>query len=767
MNKFGLSDSLLNAAKAVLNNESSEVEIVEQYLGTKDSAKLNGGKSKDPRFSSPDSHIDYHHRRSGGHEKPGGEADKHRYQVAKKLGYMEEVEIDEDMSVHVSMDKDGKSYTVNKEKTGGRVKKGEKLSDTHIDDLKDSGVTVHHEQVEDIWDVDFITEMSEGDFVQMISEMSDEELIELEEGLLGALGRGVKAVAKGAGSLAAKGAKKAAYRMSTAGRADAAERKQQKVQSKVDRVQQVMKDRQRLAGAKSGTALAQQKLKAMKQKARDQKAGQSSSDPVKKAQAGMAEAHNDVDTPAVDKALQHDCAKHVVHKEHGEGQCLPGMHTLVENEDGTAYVTHYDVLFGLNYVEDVPVEELEIVVEESHMHTRKKKMSEAKHKLDPVGQEDGDIDNDGDVDKSDKYLKNRRKAISKAMKEDVEQIDEKMDPKRRKELLDTLNRVAIKQFEKNKGVTKVAPGTAKGVKLTRGRKNITKGTNRSATRYNKSIMNPQGFPKQAHTEETEVEEAKMPRQLKDPKKETLMAYPYKPGKARVQVVDKKDVKDKLKKGYVHAEERVNEGMGDEEVRSSKQSQALAKHYYMMAKKAQTQGTGEAAAKYMAAAKKFYRKAESMGQKEKEGRPEGQAESWDEKPLGVGETYFSEIEIEEILAAEDYNFTAEASGVRVTKAAKDEPEHIAMQLRKVVSLKDTHSGVQFNNSTEKVSEKTARAALNRYNTAKPGDKETLQKHMAHSHDALKHIASGGSLDKSPAAKKVNPLLAPLKKSGHYN
>ena len=36
-------------------------------------------------------------------------------------------------------------------------------------------------------------------------------------------------------------------------------------------------------------------------------------------------------------------------------------------------------------------------------------------KLDPVGKEDDDIDNDGDVDKSDSYLKNRRKAIAKAM----------------------------------------------------------------------------------------------------------------------------------------------------------------------------------------------------------------------------------------------------------------------------------------------------------------------------------------------------------------
>ena len=38
-----------------------------------------------------------------------------------------------------------------------------------------------------------------------------------------------------------------------------------------------------------------------------------------------------------------------------------------------------------------------------------------KEALDPVGKEDSDIDNDGDSDKSDKYLLNRRKAIGKAI----------------------------------------------------------------------------------------------------------------------------------------------------------------------------------------------------------------------------------------------------------------------------------------------------------------------------------------------------------------
>lgn len=36
--------------------------------------------------------------------------------------------------------------------------------------------------------------------------------------------------------------------------------------------------------------------------------------------------------------------------------------------------------------------------------------------LDPVGKEDADINNDGKVDKTDKYLKNRREKIGQAMK---------------------------------------------------------------------------------------------------------------------------------------------------------------------------------------------------------------------------------------------------------------------------------------------------------------------------------------------------------------
>ena len=51
-----------------------------------------------------------------------------------------------------------------------------------------------------------------------------------------------------------------------------------------------------------------------------------------------------------------------------------------------------------------------------------------KEALDPVGKEDGDIDNDGDKDSSDEYLAKRRKAVGKAIDKDKEQKEGKLPP---------------------------------------------------------------------------------------------------------------------------------------------------------------------------------------------------------------------------------------------------------------------------------------------------------------------------------------------------
>ena len=47
--------------------------------------------------------------------------------------------------------------------------------------------------------------------------------------------------------------------------------------------------------------------------------------------------------------------------------------------------------------------------------------------LDAVGKEDGDIDNDGDEDSSDEYLKKRRDAVSKAVKDESVGDSQNMD----------------------------------------------------------------------------------------------------------------------------------------------------------------------------------------------------------------------------------------------------------------------------------------------------------------------------------------------------
>ena len=56
------------------------------------------------------------------------------------------------------------------------------------------------------------------------------------------------------------------------------------------------------------------------------------------------------------------------------------------------------------------------IYRESNLSTKLGRYYELDEALDPVGKEDGDIDNDGDKDKTDDYLLNRRKAIAKAMK---------------------------------------------------------------------------------------------------------------------------------------------------------------------------------------------------------------------------------------------------------------------------------------------------------------------------------------------------------------
>lgn len=100
-------------------------------------------------------------------------------------------------------------------------------------------------------------------------------------------------------------------------------------------------------------------------------------------QSGDSAMSENLDKANVDKMVKHDCAKHVVHEQWGKGQCIPGEHTLLD--DGT--VTHYDVMFEHGIEQNVAVEDLTVVVSESHMHAKKKKAME-EEAVTPEGGED-------------------------------------------------------------------------------------------------------------------------------------------------------------------------------------------------------------------------------------------------------------------------------------------------------------------------------------------------------------------------------------------
>ena len=72
------------------------------------------------------------------------------------------------------------------------------------------------------------------------------------------------------------------------------------------------------------------------------------------------------------EAIMHKCANHVKSEQWGDGQCVPGMHTIEEISEGEGYVTHYDVMFKDGIQENVPVEDLEIISEKHHSHSKKK-----------------------------------------------------------------------------------------------------------------------------------------------------------------------------------------------------------------------------------------------------------------------------------------------------------------------------------------------------------------------------------------------------------
>ena len=465
----------------------------------------------------------------------------------------------------------------------------------------------------------------------------------------------------------------------------------------------------------------------------------------------------DVDAKNVDIALKHDCASHVQHEQWGEGQCIPGQHTLVEAEEKTecdkcggdgevdgkecehcegkgyhmteGFVTHYDVMFESGIQENVPVEDLKIISEKSHGHSRmikssmKKKMSEAdndeeeddavkskkKKKLDKVDKdelkgshddrEDGDIDNDGDEDDSDKFLHKKRKAISKNIKEWINFAQKKPGDGKVKNAMEAnlLAQHFLQMAQRDKLFGRDASENDKLSKqFYEQYKEMKKSGDESDdnTFQNEKVVDALDGSNIAEAS-TSIGTAHKVAPQYDTKTHKLIKKKGIPGLKTVP------------KDY----EIKDDEYEAESVEPQKDSTNLGEHAPEVVEYIPSQYS--------------YNK-----------------QSWSD-------------------ALQEVNRYKGRSGHRVTKPDKEGPEHIIMQLRKVESMGGKHAGVDFQDGTKvKVKPETAKRALERYARMKPDEKEKWQKTAAHSHSGLSHASSDKKIDHtSPGQSKPQPARKP--------
>ena len=495
----------------------------------------------------------------------------------------------------------------------------------------------------------------------------------------------------------------------------------------------------------------------------------------------------DLDAKNVEIALRHDCANHVKHGEFGEGVCVPGQHTLEQISEGEGIVTHYDVMFEDHGVkEDIPVYELEIMTESSHMHSskmKKKKPIMGSKKLDAVDpkelkgkhsdREDADIDNDGDTDDSDEYLHKRRKAIKKNMKgikEWVSMGKGKLDESTPKDAMHAHTiakhyyQMALRddmfgkkaQFDENMGLSKKFFSIYKKLEAEGDTtaKNVYKdGSEDQIENFQKSEI--------SQTNEDNYQ-ATMKGHMKDQDKKDKAAGMIKMRKTDSDgihgtTVNMKDT-DKIAalkaKGYTRvsedykAVEYEGEIIYEKEVWDKPMPDSKKKGSLTPAQKSRAKARAKAA-----------------------GRPypnmvDNMAVSREELDFTPENYNFNKSSWENALA-EVNRYKTGGTGHRVTQVDKSGDEHIVMQLRKAVTMRDAHTGVKFKDGeTHKISAKTAQKHLDHYSKLKPEDKIKWQNSASHSHGGLSSASgdkkkgqvkpSSGSGRDEPTRRLINPM-----------
>ncbi|CAB5221139.1 hypothetical protein UFOVP245_80 [uncultured Caudovirales phage] len=400
--------------------------------------------------------------------------------------------------------------------------------------------------------------------------------------------------------------------------------------------------------------------------------------------------------------------------------------------------------------------------------------------MDPVGKEDADVNNDGKVNKSDGFLKARRKAISASIKkEETELVDEgkyNWDKEHKRGMTDTLgNRMLTKKSFRPIGqrskedMRKDIEAVYKSAKDYKFKKEETELDEKHLTPA--EMKKREQIAKAIHRENPGMNMSKkMAIATSSAKKLAEEALGDHAGLAKYADehgrIDKEDLHTAakhIKSGNMKALDKHLRAM-DTDPRDKALEYVNKKHYEKLG--FEKRGFGEEveqideissklATNYIQKARTstrdaYYGDDAKTSGKRKKGIDLALLKKWGDKKHGLPEP--------KVKATEEYVHVNEAKRGRPSKNASAEGEeggreHIIVQLRKAENLRGTEKHVEFNdNSKHVINPAHVKRALDMHAGMKPAEKGEFEKRLAASH------ASFTSAVKGEAAPKPKPKIS---------
>lgn len=353
-------------------------------------------------------------------------------------------------------------------------------------------------------------------------------------------------------------------------------------------------------------------------------------------------------------------------------------------------------------------------------------------KLDPVGKEDKDVNNDGKVDSSDNYLKKRRNAISSAMRAARQkEVQKKVDAESKKQwkkspqagTLSAMKKEEVEQIDEigntEKGVDRLKKYVASDRSKVKIKDVLDAKRSADPDKAIEKLGKRQGYKSKALKKIRAFDAAKNPKPKEEPTPLHRMVYPsdmkyhgdsYEP--TGDQALDERNMENKTKKDNV--------------------TRQIGAHAYIQGvKKSMSPSpkiTGREVMKDPKLGSKkvadIYRKLPNpMKKEEVEQVDEGRRGRPPKDPVARAKFY---------------------------AAVMDEPDqHIMMQLKKAADSEKAYHVTFKNGQKHPVEPEHAKKVMGKYMGMKPDEKKVFQKKVAKSHE---HFMKAATEVEKPVAKK---------------